>query len=159
ALFVVRPRSGETSSMLFKLAWATYHAYNGTGYGSLYSEAVWTGGAGTPGFTGTTRRPGGGTGGGGMDRDSPGYYDPTSRRQTFTHWEAPFVQWLEGNGYRVDYATDWDLQVEPELLTPYALMLSVGHDEYWSQEMRARIETFIERGGNVAFFSGNICGY
>jgi hypothetical protein len=45
ALFVVRsPAPGESTSILFKLAWATYHAYNGTGYGSLYTEAVWTGG-------------------------------------------------------------------------------------------------------------------
>jgi hypothetical protein len=160
ALFVVRnPAPGESTTILFKLAWATYHAYNGTGYGSLYTEAVWTGGEGAPGFTVTTRRPGGGTGGVVMYGDSPDYYDPTSRRQTFTHWEAPFVAWLEANGYRVDYATDWDLQVDPALLTPYALMLSVGHDEYWSDEMRARIEAFIGRGGNVAFFSGNICGY
>lgn len=160
ALFVVRsPAPGESTTILFKLAWATYHAYNGTGYGSLYTEAVWTGGDGAPGFTVTTRRPGGGTGGVVMYGDSPDYYDPGSRRQTFTHWEAPFVAWLEANGYHVDYATDWDLQVDPELLTPYALMLSVGHDEYWSDEMRARIEAFIGGGGNVAFFSGNICGY
>jgi hypothetical protein len=159
-LFVVRsPVPGQTNSVLFKLAWATYHAYNGTGYGSLYAEAVWTAGDGVPGFTVTTRRPGGGTGGVVMYGDAPDHYDPTSRRQTFTHWEAPFVRWLEANGYRVDYATDWDLQVDPGLLTPYALMLSVGHDEYWSEEMRARIEAFIARGGNVAFFSGNICGY
>jgi len=160
ALFVVRsPVPGESTTILFKLAWATYHAYNGTGYGSLYSEAVWTGGEGAPGFTVSTRRPGGGTGGVVMYGDSPDYYDPTSRRQTFRHWEAPFVAWLEANDYRVDYATDWDLQVDPELLAPYALMLSVGHDEYWSEEMRARIEAFIRRGGNVAFFSGNICGF
>ena len=32
ALFVVRsPAPGEATSILFKLAWATYHAYNGTG--------------------------------------------------------------------------------------------------------------------------------
>ena len=160
ALFVVRsPAPGAGTSILFKLAWATYHAYNGTGYGSLYAEAVWTGRETQQGFTVTTRRPGGGTGGIVMYGDSPDYYDPTSRRQTFSHWEAPFVRWLEGNGYRVDYATDWDLQADPGLLAPYALMLSVGHDEYWSDEMRARIEAFVGRGGNVAFFSGNICGY
>ena len=160
ALFVVRsPAPGGATPILFKLAWATYHAYNGTGYGSLYAEAVWAGRDGQPGFTVTTRRPGGGTGGVVMYGDAPDAYDPTSRRQTFTHWEAPFVRWLEASGYRVDYATDWDLQVDPGLLTPYALMLSVGHDEYWSDEMRARIEAFIRQGGNVAFFSGNICGY
>jgi hypothetical protein len=94
-----------------------------------------------------------------MYGDSPDAYDPSTRRQTFTHWEAPFIQWLERNGYRVDYATDWDLQVDPDLLSPYALVLSVGHDEYWSEEMRSRVEGFVARGGHVAFFSGNICGY
>jgi hypothetical protein len=35
-------------------------------------------------------------------------------------------------------------------------VLSVGHDEYWSKPMRDRLEAFIARGGNVAFFSGNV---
>src|SRR5262249_20071057 len=114
ALFVVRsPAPGRDASILLKLDWATYHAYNATGYGSLYAEAVWTDKEGRPGFTVTTRRPGGGTGGEVMYGDSPDHYDPTTRRQTFAHWEAPFVQWLEANGYRADYATDWDLQVDP----------------------------------------------
>ena len=34
-------------------------------------------------------------------------------------------------------------------------MLSVGHDEYWSWEMRDAVEGFVAAGGNVAFFSGN----
>src|SRR5439155_1097023 len=160
ALFVVRsPAPGRDASILLKLAWATYHAYNATGYGSLYAEAAWTDQEGRPGFTVTTRRPGGGTGGEVMYGDSPDHYDPITRRQTFAHWEAPFIQWLEANGYRADYATDWDLQVDPDLLRPYALMLSVGHDEYWSEEMRGRVEAFVRRGGHVAFLSGNICGY
>jgi hypothetical protein len=37
----------------------------------------------------------------------------------------------------------------------YRLLLSVGHDEYWSGPMRDTVEAFIARGGNVAFFSGN----
>ena len=37
----------------------------------------------------------------------------------------------------------------------YRLVLSVGHDEYWSGPMRDTVEGFIGRGGNVAFFSGN----
>src|SRR5204862_3384598 len=35
------------------------------------------------------------------------------------------------------------------------LVLSVGHDEYWSSAMRDNLEGFIAKGGNVAFFSGN----
>ena len=37
------------------------------------------------------------------------------------------------------------------------LVLSVGHDEYWSAPMRDHLEGFIGGGGNVAFFSGNTC--
>ena len=34
-------------------------------------------------------------------------------------------------------------------------MLSVGHDEYWSWGMRDAVDAFVERGGNLAIFSGN----
>src|SRR5262249_27921429 len=44
-----------------------------------------------------------------------------------------------------------------EMLEPYRLVLSVGHDEYWSAPMRDHLEAFIASGGNVAFFSGNAC--
>src|SRR5262249_32392307 len=39
----------------------------------------------------------------------------------------------------------------------YRLLLSAGHDEYWSEQMRRYVEAFVENGGNVAFFSGNTC--
>jgi hypothetical protein len=43
------------------------------------------------------------------------------------------------------------------MLASYKLVLSVGHDEYWSTPMRDNLEAFIGKGGNVAFFSGNTC--
>eukprot|EP01046_Picozoa_sp_COSAG06_P012818 COSAG06_NODE_764_length_12486_cov_190.016630_1_plen_415_part_00 len=42
-----------------------------------------------------------------------------------------------------------------QLLDHYSLVLSVGHDEYWSAGMRDSLEDFIARGGNCAFFAGN----
>jgi hypothetical protein len=71
-------------------------------------------------------------------------------------WELPFIRWAEANGYQLDYAVNNDLADRPELLEHYRLVLSVGHDEYWSKPMRDRLEAFIARGGNVAFFSGNV---
>jgi hypothetical protein len=112
----------------------------------------------------STHRPGGGTGGaiphfsasnnisGSIDS-----YDAASPRQTFAHWDVPFIAWLEKNGYVVDFCTDLDLHEERDLIAPYRLLLSVGHDEYWSDEMRAHVEAFTRQGGNVAFFSGNTC--
>src|SRR5207248_3969390 len=46
---------------------------------------------------------------------------------------------------------------DPDFLGRYRLLLSVGHDEYWSKEMRDAVEGFTASGGNVAFFSGNVC--
>ena len=160
ALFVVRhagPVAAET--LLYKVSWATFAAYNGTGYGSLYTEAVWSREQPNPGFKVTWRRPGCGTGGMVMPGDSEDYYDTSSRRQTFEHWDAPLVRWLEAQGPAPHYCTDWDLHRDRELLRPYSLLLSTGHDEYWSDEMRAALDAHVARGGNIAFFSGNISGY
>lgn len=160
ALFVVRSaRPGPGARVLYKLSWATYHAYNGTGYGSLYAEAVWSRRRPHPGFMVTTRRPGGGTGGEVEPGDPIDAHAPASRRQTFAHWDAPFIAWLEAAGYALDYCTDFDLHREVDLLAPYALLLSVGHDEYWSEAMREHVDAFVGHGGNVAYFSGNISGW
>jgi len=70
-------------------------------------------------------------------------------------WEGPFVEWAEKAGYRFDYAINADLEERPGILSPYRMMLSVGHDEYWSSPMRDSVEAFIAGGGNVAFLSGN----
>lgn len=160
ALFIVRHRGlAEMGTPLYKVSWATFVAYNATGYGSLYTEALWSDRRPDPGFKVSWRRPGCGTGGIVMAGDPEDYYDTSSRRQTFEHWDAPFIRWLEATGYRPHYCTDWDLQTDPHVLEGYSLLLSVGHDEYWSEEMRSTIEKHIARGGNVAFFSGNIAGY
>lgn len=70
-------------------------------------------------------------------------------------WGQAFTRWLEKEGIAVDYAASSDLQDYPDLLSRYRLMLSVGHDEYWTWEMRDTVETFIAKGGNAAFLSGN----
>ncbi len=51
ALFILRYRGAvETGTILYKVSWATFAAYNGTGYGSLYSEAMWSSQDHRPGF-------------------------------------------------------------------------------------------------------------
>jgi hypothetical protein len=100
-------------------------------------------------------RPGGGIGGethGALD-----HYDPSSPRQTFAHWDARFIRWLLWSGYAPEFCTDFDIHDDPGLLDRYRLLLSVGHDEYWSEAMRDAVETRVSRGGNVAFFGANIC--
>ncbi len=76
----------------------------------------------------------------------------------FTH-ERRFVEWAEGAGYEFDYAVssdlDGNLEEDPGALDGYDLVLSVGHDEYWSADQRHAVEAHVQRGGNFATFSGN----
>ncbi len=130
--FVVRPAEpGKNSKVLLQLTTNTYNAYNNWGGTSLYA---YHGRAGVQGHRVSFDRP------------------PSSQ---FNNWERPFIQWAEKNGYEFDYAVNSDLEFRPELLDHYRLVLSVGHDEYWSAPMRDHLEQFIAKGGNVAFFSGN----
>jgi hypothetical protein len=151
ALFVVKSRRA-TGKILYKLPLFTYHAYNEIGdpCGSLYTGEY---------SKLTLHRPGGGVGGRPWDHYFPDVYDPSSPRQTFWHWDVPFIRWLECRRIAVDYCTDLDIDENPgNFIAKYRLLLSVGHDEYWSEEMRRNVAAFIqEAGGNVAFFSGNTC--
>ncbi|MDF1815122.1 MAG: hypothetical protein P1V20_23160 [Verrucomicrobiales bacterium] len=132
--FVVRSASpGKNASILLQLATNTYTAYTNWGGHSLYSF---------------------------HDRDGlQGHKVSFDRplRSQYGKWELPFVAWAESNGYEIDYAVNSDLEFRPEILKHYKLVLSVGHDEYWSTPMRDHLENYISGGGNVAFFSGNTC--
>ena len=70
-------------------------------------------------------------------------------------WERLFVQWAERAGYDIDVAVNSDLEQHPDVVDGYSMLISVGHDEYWSWGMRDTAESFVERGGNIAFLSGN----
>lgn len=88
--------------------------------------------------------------------DHLGVYDGFSEwANCWSRWELPFVAWAERAGYKIDYAANSDLEFHPEILNGYRLVLSVGHDEYWSYPMRDHLEAYVADGGNVAFFSGN----
>jgi hypothetical protein len=71
------------------------------------------------------------------------------------NWERRFVRWAETNGFTIDVAVNSDLELHPEVLDGCALLVSIGHDEYWSSPMRDAIDAFVTTGGNHAIFSGN----
>ncbi|MBU6277244.1 MAG: hypothetical protein KGQ61_11460 [Planctomycetes bacterium] len=132
--FIVRPAvPGATSKILLQLATNTYAAYNNWGGQSLYA---YNGRAGVQGHRVSFLRP------------------PASQ---FSKWEQAFVAWAEAAGLPLEFAANLDLETDPAALAAYRLVLSVGHDEYWSAPMRDNLEAFIARGGNAAFFSGNTC--
>ncbi|WP_275462246.1 N,N-dimethylformamidase beta subunit family domain-containing protein [Streptomyces noursei] len=156
-LFVVRAREpARTTGILYKVPLFTYHAYNRSGGGCLYgSPPVSASGKATGEFTVSLRRPGGGTGG--PVKGHPDAHAPQTPRQTFAHWDAPFIAWLEAAGFTAEYCTDLDLHQTPHLTDGYRLLISAGHDEYWSADTRRNVTAFRDRGGNIAFFGANTC--
>jgi hypothetical protein len=65
------------------------------------------------------------------------------------------LRWLESQGYDLTYATNMDVHENPNQLLQHRVFLSVGHDEYWSEEMRDGVEQARDAGINLAFFSAN----
>ena len=130
--FVVRPsQPGRNADILLQMTTNTYNAYNGWGGHCYYAD---------------------------QSRDGRTVPRVSFHRPIVSQayqWELHFIRWAETHGYRLDYATNADLHERPELLDHYKLVLSVGHDEYWSAPMRDALEAYIARGGKVAFLGGN----
>lgn len=78
---------------------------------------------------------------------------PTGRGQWAEHRE--FVTWLDKQGITYEAASMMDLHRDPSLLNHYNLVILVGHNEYWSKEMRDNWDSYLANGGNAAIFSGN----
>jgi len=71
--------------------------------------------------------------------------------------ERRFAVWAEREGIDLAYSINSDLEDGDEFLNGHRLLLSVGHDEYWSWAMRDAVEHFVANNSNVAFLSGNTC--
>ncbi|MGZ8762607.1 MAG: N,N-dimethylformamidase beta subunit family domain-containing protein [Acidimicrobiia bacterium] len=168
AFFVVRPAPGTTRRMLLPLSTNTWNAYNDFG--------------GTNTYTGATRASFERPMAPGLLEKPPGagrrvaVTNPPDPLQTthvgylilngLTEWagsagwpnyEEPFLAWAERAGYEIDVATGADLDRHPEIIEGCRLLLSVGHDEYWSAPQRDTVERHLAGGGHVAFLSGNTC--
>jgi len=166
AFFVVRPTADSTNTILVALATNTWHAYNDFAGRNLYTgnthaslmRPMARGYLHKPPGAGrrvTTTNP--------PDRDMNthvGYIrmnhlSAWAGSAGWPDWEQPFLAWAEHNGYGIDVITNADLEEHPQIVSNYKLLLSVGHDEYWSGPMRDTVEHFIASGNNVVFFSGN----
>jgi len=82
-------------------------------------------------------------------------YDYGAGTGDFLGAELPAVALAEKLGLRLGYATDVDLQRDPGLLAGASAVISLGHDEYWSPDMRAALTRARDAGTNVAFLGAN----
>jgi hypothetical protein len=70
-------------------------------------------------------------------------------------YERLFAVWAEKAGYQLDYLTQHDLHFDKGSLDGFSTLAIVGHDEYWTWEMRDRVDAFVDGGGGMARFAGN----
>ena len=69
--------------------------------------------------------------------------------------EFPLLFFAERLGLDMTYWTDIDLDQHGSDLTRHKVLLSLGHDEYYSPAMRQAVVSAVRRGLNVAFFGAN----
>lgn len=158
-IFVVRDDT-RPSEFLFQSSVTTYQAYNGWGGKSTYpSGSVGERWAYKVSFNRPYARslhPSAGSGVGAGDFLTATSIHPSSPISP-AGWEYNMVRWLERQGYDVTYSTNIDTHRDGDWWKYHKVWLSVGHDEYWSREMRSHVEEARERGISLGFFSSNTC--
>ena len=134
-MFVVRDDS-RASDLLFQSSVTTMQAYNSWGGRSLYG---FNSDGGVPAFKVSFDRP----------------YGAGAGVTEFQRWEFPTIRFLEKEGYDLTYCTNIDTHENGDLLLRHRGFLSVGHDEYWSWDMRRNISNARDRGVSLGFLSSN----
>lgn len=89
--------------------------------------------------------------------DRPYPLDWANGAADFIGNELPLVLLMEKYGLDVTYMTDIDLHVNPQLVQNHSALLSLGHDEYWSLQMRQGATDALNAGVNLVFFGANAC--
>lgn len=158
-IFVVR-EDDRPSDFLFQSSVTTFQAYNNWGGKSTYpSNSLNERWARKVSFNrpyATSQHPRGGSGTGAGEFLTAASIHPTRSLST-AGWEYNMVRWLERNGYDVTYSTDIDTHSRADFWKGHKAWLSVGHDEYWSQDMRRHVEGARDHGMGLGFFSANTC--
>jgi hypothetical protein len=175
--FAVRPARAEPQAVLLVAATSTWIAYNAWG-GANHYEGIHGADRGSMSPRLSTERPWGrglawlppGAPRHPYETDLPiggavrygakeaAYATGLPKYTASAGWamfEHHFVKWAETRGHQVDVVTQHDLHFTPEVLRGYRCVAIVGHDEYWSWEMRDHIDAYVEDGGSVARFGGN----
>lgn len=133
---IVRPGAEKPgSAFVVQVPVNTWQAYNNWGGKSLYD---WNS---TDSVAATA-----------VSFDRP--YGAGSGQNPFS-WEIQFVRFVEREGIDVSYVTDVDTDSGPSLLVGHQTVITAGHDEYWTKEMRDSFEAARRVGTNLLFMGGN----
>jgi hypothetical protein len=84
-----------------------------------------------------------------------GFEPLTNGSGEFLLTEFSLAFWLEKEGYDVTYVSNVDTHANGAGLLRSKVFLSVGHDEYWTQQMFDNVTRARDAGVSLAFLSGN----
>lgn len=70
-------------------------------------------------------------------------------------WETPMLRFLEKTGWDIAYATDEDLDRNPDYFKGRKAIIFVGHSEYWSRPMFDHAMALRDAGVHMLFATGN----
>ena len=161
-IFVVRD-DDRRADLLAQLSVTTYQAYNSWGGKSLYKwgssqlERAAKVSFNRP-YAANGQNPDAAFGMGAGEFLTNLQPHPDTYRVSNAGWDINMLRWLEREGFDVGYCSNLDAHSRPWLLSRCKAWLSIGHDEYWSWEMRQHVEAARDAGVNLAFFSAN-CAY
>jgi hypothetical protein len=133
----------SNAPILIVNAVTTWQAYNLWGGADLYSSYV--SGAGGRAYAGSRADV--------VSFDRP--YRLGNGSGDFLGNEEKLVKLVEMAGLDVSYTTDVDLAEHPQLLLQHRVIVSLGHDEYYSTAMRDALEAARDRGVNLVFLGAN----
>ena len=134
----------STAPILIVNAVTTWQAYNLWGGADLYSASRATTLLAHPATPGRADV---------VSFDRP--YQLGNGSGDFLGSEEKLVKLAEMAGLDVSYTTSIDVAERPSLLLRHRMIVSMGHDEYYSTAMRDALTLARDHGVNLAFFGGN----
>lgn len=147
--FVVRDNT-SSSTYLFQSSVTTSQAYNPWGGKSVYAFNSSNGPARKVSFNRPYAR----------EHTQPSNYPYITHGTRFGaglffQWEINLLRFMEREGYDVSYVTNLDLHENPNIIYSHKAFLSVGHDEYWTYQMKSAVHAAQSNGIHLGFFAAN----
>jgi hypothetical protein len=138
--FVVRPTLGSSAAVLVQQPVTTAQAYNNWGGRSLYTSNSTDAEAAVKVS---------------FDRPYPAWGGANLNARWPFVWDYQLLRFLEREGIDVAYTTDVDTHREPWSLAGHRLLMTSGHDEYWTAEIRDAFDTALAEGVNLICMGAN----
>ncbi len=139
--FVVRPAlAAKPADLLVIQPTNTAQAYNSWGGKTLYES---TSTDGVPAVKVSYTRP------------FPPLRDANLNARWPFVYDLPLLRYLEREGFDVAYGTNVDTQREPWTLLVHRAVMTSGHDEYWTREIRDAFDGARDAGVHLAFMGAN----